>query len=903
MLPRSRLLRVLAPLLLLIAFAVGSSASAGAPPKRPSSAALVAKAAAKGPLHVLVTTTNKRTQATVARQVRASKAQLIRRYRLFPILLVRAGAAELRTLSTTPGVVGLQEDLPEPPALASTVPLINADDIQNFGYTGTGLAVAILDTGIDRDHPFFGSRLASEACFTAGGSLDSNEVGLCPGGGTSQTGSGSADAETANCLDGTDNLCAHGSHVAGIAAGNASGVSGAPGNGVAPDASIVAIQVFTRFNASGDCSPNPAPCVLSYPSDQILGLQRVLALDDSQGGSLDIAAANMSLGGGMNTSACDGDSRKTAIDNLLNNNVATAIAAGNSGFTNAVGAPGCISTAVTVGATDDSDAVASFSNRGTLLDLFAPGVSVDSSVPDDTWANFDGTSMSTPHVTGAWALMRDIYPNASVATILGWLQANGVPITYASGGGNVTTPRIDLLAAVQPDIAANNASVTVDEAQTATNSGTFSDPNGDSVALSASVGTVTPGGGGTWSWSFLTNDGPSQSQTVTITATDSTGITNTATFSLVVNNVNPTVTVESDQVTHVSEGDSVDAHTSFSDPGYLDNPYTAVVDWGDVLLGTSFGAVTMLTDGGPGPDTGEVHASKVYGDNGSFTVQTTVTDKDGGSGSDSFSLTVDNVAPTAAIDLSGAVIINGIPTLLGNAGTPTSFTGFSQDPGSDDLSIRWGWGDATADTITPHLVNPPLADPFPSPSDQPRDETDNVTHTFGDACLYMIGLDSTDDDGGLSPTDTAQVIIAGNGLEPMSSEHWRHEYVFPHQSQFTMAQLQCFLTIVGFTSLVFDETRSASTIAQAAAVLSLAKPPDGLELRHLDAEILAAWLNFANGAIGWNQLIDTDKNGTGDTAFSAVLANAEAIRNNPASTKSQIIEQRDLLRRVNSGAA
>ena len=61
------------------------------------------------------------------------------------------------------------------------------------------------------------------------------------------------------------------------------------------------------------------------------------------------------------------------------------------------------------------------------------------------------------------------------------------------------------------------------------------------------------------------------------------------TFSLVVNNVNPTVTVESDQVTHVSEGDSVDAHTSFSVPGYLDNPYTAVVDWGDVLLGTSFG--------------------------------------------------------------------------------------------------------------------------------------------------------------------------------------------------------------------------------------------------------------------------------------------------------------------------
>jgi hypothetical protein len=898
---RSRVLRVAAPLLLLIAFAVGSTASAGSSAQSPASKSLVAKAAAKGPLHVLVTTTTMKTQARVARQVQTSHAQILRRYRLFPILLVKAGATELRALSTSAGVVGLQEDLPEPPALASTVPLINADDIQGFGYRGNGETVAILDTGIDRDHPFFGSRIASEACFTAGGTIDSNEVGLCPGGGTSQTGAGSADAETANCLNGTTNLCAHGSHVAGIAAGNATGVSGAPGNGVAPDASIAAIQVFTRFNAASDCSPSSAPCVLSYTSDQILGLQRVLALD--QAGPLDIAAANMSLGGGMNTTACDGDSRKAPIDNLLARDIATAIAAGNSGFTAAVSAPGCISTAVTVGATDDSDAVASFSNRGTLLDLFAPGVSVDSSVPDDTWANFDGTSMSTPHVTGSWALMRDIYPTASVATILGWLQTNGVSITYASGGGNVTTPRIDLLAAVQPDVAANNATVTVGEAQTATNSGTFSDPNGDTVALSASVGTVTPGGGGTWSWSFLTNDGPAQSQTVTLTATDSTGITNTTTFSLVVANVDPTVAVASGQVTHASEGDSVDAHSTFSDPGYLDNPYTAVVDWGDALLGTSFGAVTMITDGGPGPDTGEVHASQVYGDNGGFTAETTVTDKDLGSGSAGFGLTVDNVPPTADIDMSGAVIINGVPTLLGNAGVPTPFSGESVDPGSDDLQMRWAWGDASPDTSVPHLVNPPTPDPTPSPSDQPRDEIDTSSHTFGDACLYTIGFDSTDDDAGVSPTDTARVIIAGGGTAPMASEHWRHEYVFPLQSQFTIAQLNCFLTITGFTSLVFDETRSASTISQAAAVLSLSKPPAREELRHLDAEILAAWLNFANGSIGWSQLIDTDKNGTGDTAFSVVLANAEAVRNNPASTKKQVLDQRDLLMRVNRGAA
>ena len=104
-------------------------------------------------------------------------------------------------------------------------------------------------------------------------------------------------------------------------------------------------------------------------------------------------------------------------------------------------------------------------------------------------------------------------------------------------------------------------------------------------------------------------------------------------------------------------------------------------------------------------------------------------------------------------------------------------------------------------------------------------------------------------------------------------------------------------------SLVFDETRDASTIPLAAGVLSLQEPPNNLELRQLDAELLAAWLNLANGTIGWNQLIDTDKDGLPDTPFHTVMAAAEAVRNDPASTKEQRIDQRDLLRRVNRGAA
>ncbi|HEY6563744.1 MAG TPA: DVUA0089 family protein, partial [Pirellulaceae bacterium] len=249
-------------------------------------------------------------------------------------------------------------------------------------------------------------------------------------------------------MNGSVNLCSHGTHVAGIAAGSsATDPTNAPANGVAPGARIIAMQIFTRFNDTASCGVGFAPCVLSYTSDQINALNELLALDMANPG-LNIVSANMSLGGGTFTSACDTDSRKLAIDALLANGVATAIAAGNNGFTAAVGAPGCISTAFTVGSTTDSDAISSFSNRGVLLDVFAPGSSVTSSVPNDTYTTFNGTSMATPHVAGALALLRQALPASPIADLLQRLKTTGVPISYSSGGQTVVTRRIDLLAAL-----------------------------------------------------------------------------------------------------------------------------------------------------------------------------------------------------------------------------------------------------------------------------------------------------------------------------------------------------------------------------------------------------------------------------------------------------------------------
>ena len=101
-----------------------------------------------------------------------------------------------------------------------------------------------------------------------------------------------------------------------------------------------------------------------------------------------------------------------------------------------------------------------------------------------------------------------------------------------------------------------------------------------------------------------------------------------------------------------------------------------------------------MTTGGRGAGSiRAVFVLKTYGDNGGFAVTTSVTDKDGDTGSTAFGLTVDNVAPTAAIDLSGTILVNGVPTLVGDLDGPIDFAATASDPGSDDLTFDWDFGD------------------------------------------------------------------------------------------------------------------------------------------------------------------------------------------------------------------
>src|SRR5262245_24523964 len=384
----------------------------------------------------------------------------ILRFDFTPGFAVNVTAAEVEQLANNPLVRIINYDRPMPPTLLQSVPLIGMPNAYASGATGQGFAVAVLDTGTQSNHEFLAGKVIAEACFSNSGG-GGGGVSLCPGGGTFQVGAGAAQP-VGQCLSGVVNLCLHGTHVGGIAAGlNTSPTPGEPTNGVARNASIFAIQVFTRFNSAGACAPSPAPCVGSFTSDQVSALNHVFANLNLPGG-IRVASVNMSLGGGPNTSvACDGDAQKPAIDNLRNAGVLTAIAAGNDGSTTLISHPACISSALAIGSTTKNDTVSSFSNMANLVHSLAPGGEVGGSCtlggnnpgilapvavspPATTVYNcLVGTSMATPHVAGAIAALRTVCPTRTASDIASLLQSSGTPVTDARAGGSITKPRIN----------------------------------------------------------------------------------------------------------------------------------------------------------------------------------------------------------------------------------------------------------------------------------------------------------------------------------------------------------------------------------------------------------------------------------------------------------------------------
>jgi subtilisin family serine protease len=207
----------------------------------------------------------------------------------------------------------------------------------------------------------------------------------------------------------------------------------------------------------------------------------------TQRASYNLAAANMSLGGGSYAAACDDDSRKLAIDNLRSVGIATVIAAGNSGLTGQIAAPACVSSAVSVGASTDEDAVFGPSNIASFLSLLAPGAQIVSSLPGDSFGTKEGTSMAAPHVAGAWAVLKAADPAATLDEILGALTDTGVPVTRAS----VTRPRIQVDDALAQLLSGGTATPTETATATATETATAT-PTTTPTLTATTTATETP---------------------------------------------------------------------------------------------------------------------------------------------------------------------------------------------------------------------------------------------------------------------------------------------------------------------------------------------------------------------------------------------------------------------------
>jgi hypothetical protein len=390
-------------------------------------------------------------QTRLASELRDVNAQVLTTYRLFPIVHMQVDEAALQRLLSLPDVRYVQENDIIMGRDNGSNAAINVPAAWTAGFDGTGWTVVVMGSGVQSSHPFLAGKLVDEACFSSA-LVSANTTSVCPNGHSTgpagqpgQAGPGSG----VNCPT-TTAACEHGTGSAGIVVGK--NYAGGPGfDGVARGANYISVQIFSQATDSPTSSPPnictasglASPCAISFSSDQLSAFQYILSTFAANP-AYKIASVDLGAGGATQATACDTDARKIPIDGLRAAGIATVIAAGNDG-TVGLEKPACISTSISVGSTDNSDVVQSFSTRSPLMTFFAPGLNITtaSSTPASTFHTVSGTSPSTSHVAGAWAVLKQRKPTATVDDILGALQSTGTPIST----NGFTKPRINVGAA------------------------------------------------------------------------------------------------------------------------------------------------------------------------------------------------------------------------------------------------------------------------------------------------------------------------------------------------------------------------------------------------------------------------------------------------------------------------
>jgi subtilisin family serine protease len=355
----------------------------------------------------------------ILRDVLSSGTSYTRRtYDHLSVLSLEVDREALDRLAASDEVESLTLNIPSPLNTLQHANVVGATRTQKFGLGGAGQTIVIADSGVDASHPLLSGHVIDGACF----STDSaSSTSLCPSGASEAYGidaGGACEEDIAGCD--------HGTHVAGI------------GRTIAPESSLISVQVFSEFDAECATYGLASPCVLTWQDDLLAALDYVVDLSQTDPS---IASLNMSLGGGVFSGACDDDPRAEGIKMLRDLGVTTVVAAGNDGSADGVSAPGCISAALTVGATSFTDEVSSFSNGGHLVDILAPGESILSTVPGGI-DRMSGTSMAAPHVAASIAVLRSVSPDLTVDEIETLLKATGQPVSDSRSG--LVHPRLQL---------------------------------------------------------------------------------------------------------------------------------------------------------------------------------------------------------------------------------------------------------------------------------------------------------------------------------------------------------------------------------------------------------------------------------------------------------------------------